>query len=435
MIACSPLSSILLCPHLDFTSQLRIRLLYLEFILVVFLYFYIVDLLCISSRDTTRLLYREAQLMAGEAMVEFETTIATSFPKFPNLPAELRLLIWQFALPSRVFEIRRETVPIRQDGEADVTKELDHDAWRIRSSDLVAVLLAPPALLSVCREARKFASRSGSWKCVGSRPRGSGRVIRLATWFDPSIDTLCFDDSASQHLPGQVAREQNGLITEHINNPAVTRFYFASSPASPVCVSLAALAGVSGKFFAEQWKRKRGFWSGVPQYQFYHDSILMHLGRSPKVQDVFGMGADRCHTLLVDAQDRVKLRQLRKLYVEESDPAFYQRRVADWLENIINPNEKYIEQSHNDLKNLWFKAQEDVPSLALVLSADRANIKVKSLIEPGSVLHTVQQFDHAHDWCKETVKAMPEMQLVVHFRLCITNHDQDRSQRTKSLGN
>ncbi|KAI2632068.1 hypothetical protein GGR54DRAFT_646009 [Hypoxylon sp. NC1633] len=380
-------------------------------------------------------------------MVEVKTTVAdpTTFPRFRELPAELRLLIWRFALPRRVFEIRRETVPIKPDGEPDVTKEIDHDAWRHRSSDLVAVVLAPPALLSVCREARKFASRSGSWKCVGSRPRGVSRALRLATWFDPSTDTLCFDDSVVQHVPGQAA-EQNGIVTELANNPAITRVYFASCPASPVCVSLAALAGASGKFFVEQWKPGFGVvtpetclspldilknltdlhdleWSGVPRYLFYHDSILMHLGRSPKVQEIFGKGVDRCHTLLVDAHDYGKLRQLRKLYVEESDPAFFQRRVEGWLEDITDPEERYGEQSYNDLKNLWLKAQDDVPSSALVLSADQANIQMRSLIEPGALLHTIQQFDHAHPWCQDIIKGMPDMQLVVHFRLCITNHD------------
>ncbi|XDG03410.1 hypothetical protein ABKA04_003025 [Annulohypoxylon sp. FPYF3050] len=369
-------------------------------------------------------------------MVELEakSRVATEFPQFPRLPAELRFLIWHFALPHRVFEIRRETVSIRQDGEADVTKELDHDAWRVRSSDLVAVLLAPPALRLVCREAKRFASRTGAWKCVGSRPRGSGQVVRLLTWFDPTTDTLCFDDSAFQNVSMQTT-QRNGLSTEQVNNPAVTRFYFASSPASPICISLAALAGASGKFFVEQWKRKRGFWSGVPQYQFYHDSILMHLGRSPKVYEIFGKGTEMCHTLLVDAQDRRKLRQLKKLYVEESDPVFYQRRVADWFESIINPDEEYVKQSFKDLKDLWLKGQEDIPSSALVLSADQANIQMRSLIEPGAVLHTIQKFDHAHSWSKETIKAMPEMQLVVHFRLCITNHDHALDKKIKSLEN
>lgn len=195
-------------------------------------------------------------------MAELEKTaavdVATTFPRFSSLPAELRLIIWRFALPRRVFEIRRETVCLKQDGEVDVTEDVDHDSWRIRSSDLVAVQLAPPALLNVCREARKFALRSGSWRCVGSHPRGVNRVIRMATWFDPRTDILCFDDSASQLLTRRVT-ERNGLVTEYTNNPAITRMYFAGSPASPVCVSLAALAGSSGKFLVEQWQRKRGF--------------------------------------------------------------------------------------------------------------------------------------------------------------------------------
>ncbi|KAI2611067.1 uncharacterized protein GGS25DRAFT_481259 [Hypoxylon fragiforme] len=360
-------------------------------------------------------------------MAELEKTaavdVATTFPRFSSLPAELRLIIWRFALPRRVFEIRRETVCLKQDGEVDVTEDVDHDSWRIRSSDLVAVQLAPPALLNVCREARKFALRSGSWRCVGSHPRGVNRVIRMATWFDPRTDILCFDDSASQLLTRRVT-ERNGLVTEYTNNPAITRMYFAGSPASPVCVSLAALAGSSGKFLVEQWQRKRGFWSGVPRYLFYHDSILMHLGRSPKVEEFFGKGVDRCHTLLVDAQDYAKLRRLRDLYVEESDSSFFQRRVADWLEDIINLDEGYSEQSYLDLRNLWLKAQDDVSSSAPILSTDQASAQMRSLIEPGAVLHTIQQFNHDDPWCRNVIKAMPDMQLVVHFRLCITNHDE-----------
>ncbi|KAI1780993.1 hypothetical protein F4818DRAFT_436188 [Hypoxylon cercidicola] len=363
------------------------------------------------------------------------TTADVTFPRFPELAAELRLLIWRFALPCRVFEIRQETVSVKQDGEADVAKDLDHDAWRVRNSDLVAVLLAPPALLSVCREARRFASRTGSWKCVGSRPRGAGRVIRLATWFDPSTDTLCFDDPAVPFVAGQQIRERDGVATELANNPAVTRVYFGACPASPVCVSLAALAGSSGRFFVEQWKRKRGFWSGVPRYQYYRDSILMHLGRSPSVQEIFGRGVDRCHTLLVDARDHKKLRQLGRLYVEESDPAFFQRRVADFLGIITYPNYGYIEQSRNDLRNLWLKGQDDIPSSALVLSEDQTSVQMRSLIEPGAVLDTVQQFDHTHAWSKERIDDMPNMELVVHFRLCITNHDKEGGRRLKPVEN
>ncbi|KAI8964789.1 hypothetical protein F5Y11DRAFT_315232 [Daldinia sp. FL1419] len=353
-----------------------------------------------------------------------EPVVATSFPRFQNLPAELRYLIWGFALPRRVFEIRNETVSIKRDGEADVTKELDHESWRLRGSDLVAVTLAPPALLSVNREARRFASRSGSWKFVGSRPRGVCSVIKQMTWFDPSTDTLCFDESVFQHVQGHVT-EHNGLVMEHVNNPAVTRIYFASSPASPVCVSLAALSGASGKFFVEQWKRKRGFWSGVPQHLFYHDSILMHLGRSPKVQAIFGEGLDRCYTLLVNAHDRTKLRKLKDLYIEESDPLYFQRRIADWLKYIVDAGDKYAGQSHTDFKDLWLRAQDDIPSSALVVATNRANVKTRSVIDPGAVLHTVQQFDHTHERCQDIIKSMPHMELVVHFRLCITDHSED----------
>lgn len=107
----------------------------------------------------------------------------------------------------------------------------------------------------------------------------------------------------------------------------------------------------------------------------------------------------------------------------------------NWLEHIIDPEKGYIEESKTDLKNVWLKAQDDIPSSAFVLSRNSVFVQMKSLIEPGAVLHAVQQFHHSHDWCKETIAAMPNMQLVVHFRLCITDHDKKHGLKTPPLEN
>ncbi|KAI0181500.1 hypothetical protein GGR52DRAFT_583899 [Hypoxylon sp. FL1284] len=359
--------------------------------------------------------------MIGKLEVVATTNIASdtvdpTFPQFGKLPAELRFLIWRFALPRRVFEIRRETVSIKQDGEVNVSKDLDHDPWRVRNSDLVAVLLAPPALLSVCREARRLALRAGSWKWVGSCPRGAERVSRLATWFDPSTDTLCFDDTFFRSMSTHI-QERDGVIIEYCNNPAVTRAYFSTSSPGPICMSLAALAGQSGKFFVEQWKRERGFWSGVPQYQFYRHSIRMHLGRSSRVQDIFGRGAERCYTLLVDANDHNKLRQLGRLYAEESDPDFFKRGVVSFLKHIADPKYGYVEKSYDDLRNVWLKGQEGIPPSA----SYQTDVRIRSLNEPRPIL---TKKEHANVWNRGIIEDMPKMELVVHFRLCTRNHDK-----------
>ncbi|KAI1769652.1 hypothetical protein GGR53DRAFT_473455 [Hypoxylon sp. FL1150] len=257
----------------------------------------------------------EASVAAAAMAAADETT----FPRFPELPTELRFLIWELALPRRVFEIRQETATVNSNGEASIdehaiNRSLDHP-------EPIAALLAPPVLLQVCREARKVAMRTGSWKYVGSLSYEKNSIDRLRTWFDPSTDTLCFDNSwAIQSVQGPF-REQNGIVMEPGNNPAITRVYFGNSPASPICLSLHALTDVSGKFYAEQWKRRRGFWSGVPRYMFYHDSIRLCLGRSSRVQEIFGKDADRCHTLLVDAHDYAKLQQLRELFLGECNAA------------------------------------------------------------------------------------------------------------------
>lgn len=344
-------------------------------------------------------------------------TVDPTFPRFPELPAELRFIIWGFALPRRVFEIRHETIYMNVDSELEVDKDSYH---RSGPSERVAVLLAPPALLWVCREARKIAQRTGSWKYVGSRCRTHDVIKRLKTWFDPLTDTLCFDDPWA--VEGQI-RERDGIIIESANNPAITRVYFGNSPASPVCLGLEVLTVASGKFFVEQWKRKRGFWSGVPRYLFYRESILMHLGRSRRVQEIFGKGADRCYTLLVDAHDRVKLRQLKDLYVDESDPEFFRGETASYLELMLDPSYGYIDRCFRELRNVWLEVQsDDAPDSAMIFE-ENDEILFSLLTEPNRVPGATQQFDHTHAWSKEIIDNMPKMDPVVRFRLCLTNHE------------
>ncbi|KAJ5323306.1 hypothetical protein N7476_001906 [Penicillium atrosanguineum] len=82
-----------------------------------------------------------------------ETTLlseeALTFPGFPDLPAELRLMIWSYSLPHRVVELDMSTQAVGPPLPCGLT--------------LTSTLNGLPPLISrVCREARAVALQSRS---------------------------------------------------------------------------------------------------------------------------------------------------------------------------------------------------------------------------------------------------------------------------------
>ncbi|KAI2617364.1 hypothetical protein GGR54DRAFT_204164 [Hypoxylon sp. NC1633] len=111
------------------------------------------------------------------------------FPQFKRLPFEIRVMIWELAIPRRVLSLDKNCQPF---------------VLQNRSSDRVCGYrsgLGPPSVASVCQESRAVACRSGRNIPIHNsrllpRPIPPGlpsHYYRVWSWFDPSRDSLRID--------------------------------------------------------------------------------------------------------------------------------------------------------------------------------------------------------------------------------------------------
>ncbi|KAI0007542.1 hypothetical protein F4779DRAFT_497816 [Xylariaceae sp. FL0662B] len=109
------------------------------------------------------------------------------FPQFRRFPPEIRSMIWDFAIPGKILEIRELKCPAGQEDDAIVEAEYEFVPRR-----------PPPSIAQVCQESRAVACRSGRLVSLNNlRPEtdASGNTSswwedKQWTWFDPSRDTL-----------------------------------------------------------------------------------------------------------------------------------------------------------------------------------------------------------------------------------------------------
>jgi hypothetical protein len=99
-----------------------------------------------------------------------------TFPQFSHLPAEIRCLIWEMAIPRRKLHDYKRKIP------APHLRD-PFSGFTARSP-----CLSPPAVAQVCRESRKVAKRRGDLFPVRFSWDKSQRLYW--TWFDGSRDVL-----------------------------------------------------------------------------------------------------------------------------------------------------------------------------------------------------------------------------------------------------
>lgn len=97
----------------------------------------------------------------------------TEFTCFPQLPTELRILIWEFCIPRRVVEIRTPR------DQVSMPTECSGLAWTSEQS------CRPPVITRVCRESREVASKTGVLM----------RFDERYVWLDPRHDLLAQFDT------------------------------------------------------------------------------------------------------------------------------------------------------------------------------------------------------------------------------------------------
>lgn len=94
------------------------------------------------------------------------STMPQTFTLFPKLPPELRRIIWEFCLPSRVFEV--------------------HDLYKYDHCQLEAtsrINTRPPIITRVCVESRLVRSNHPGFWVIESRDSEASRHLRLLNYF------------------------------------------------------------------------------------------------------------------------------------------------------------------------------------------------------------------------------------------------------------
>ncbi|KAI0884787.1 uncharacterized protein GGS22DRAFT_164343 [Annulohypoxylon maeteangense] len=128
-----------------------------------------------------------AQMSALRAEVQaLRRTISQTprFPQFRRLPAEVRFMIWDLALPRRMVGLKESF--------GNDTEEFDNPRYEFISK------LPPPSVAQVCRESRAIACQSGRLVSIRNSPVYLPSCLRVQwTWFDSSRDSLFFRLSMS----------------------------------------------------------------------------------------------------------------------------------------------------------------------------------------------------------------------------------------------
>lgn len=100
-----------------------------------------------STRDELQHSKQETHVLRSEIQtLRKQVSCSPRFPQFSKLPPEIRHLVWNFALPSRIVEVG---------GIRYVGRHTSGSSWSFAKKQ------PPPAIAQVCREARSVASYTG----------------------------------------------------------------------------------------------------------------------------------------------------------------------------------------------------------------------------------------------------------------------------------
>jgi hypothetical protein len=144
-----------------------------------------------------------------------------SFPRFNELPQELRWRIWELALPGpRIVHIYER--PLAGDLESKDSSKIRHndgDLWKKSTTCGFDSDTETPAVLLACREAFEYAGYRPSFAYTGSWPQ---------TYFHSQKDTLFLSHLTSHLDPApddmvRIAREMSkGCELHHVRNLALS---------------------------------------------------------------------------------------------------------------------------------------------------------------------------------------------------------------------
>ncbi|ORY62254.1 uncharacterized protein BCR38DRAFT_437951 [Pseudomassariella vexata] len=318
----------------------------------------------------------------------------SEFTCFPRLPPEIRQLIWQFAIPIRVFEIDYLHATL---GPSESGCSCDRPAWP----------LPAPRIARVCREARHVSQILGGWRLLEAKDYGFNITGRW-TWFDSGADTLCVYTWNYRNRPNS-------------NDARYFNLHAFCQTATNICVGLSSLTWdplPMPLFFAFRLGDRK-LWPRLANYMFFNDTIHLHLPpEAIRTQTLFTEGS---YTALVDIRDTKKLKQCQELWDQHC--LGHANATRRWMPEIT-PNsfpgilnsperaEEYARRQHDRLRNIWLHAH-----YSALLDGDDM-LQDRTLFKPDSIDPSKPRFLHHHPWARKTLAKMPDYRLVIVVRMC-----------------
>jgi hypothetical protein len=373
----------------------------------------------------------ELEKLSGSDNPLKEKEDLTEFRLFCQLPTELRLIIWELALPRRVFELKACIY------EAERLSGLKHDrtGMCLRAWQAPSVTLKPPTLLRVCREAREVAQRTGSFREIqnpnpeiwlGRRDLTHSESVKL--WFDPRLDTLCLFSGKLFPLQQYPRNEFAAPQPSPLHAPFHHNWDQFARDTQTVCFDLEALNSKNPLFLTE-WMDNNDRWTKVKNFRCYLHSVTLHMPKSHSTTQLFGSDADAMSVALVDVEDLEKLQLLRQMYIEESDPALLWPPLAKWLDQISNTRgqAKYVRELTSDVRNVWLQRISTMPRYGKYRAPKTWERLHRIVANEWASSHAIIGAKGRNPWKRDTLMSMPTFQMMIHVRLCTVDHVGEES--------
>lgn len=357
---------------------------------------------------------------------------AQSFPRFPDLPKELRDEIWRQCLPHRVVELnlpdQEYLLWCVQDRNGQSLPDLDHQ--RGRPCELQSTSrrnCAAPTIARVCHESRKVALKAAGPTLLDHFPSLSIIADSCRSWADFTRDTAHLHWGSG--LSELVASGETDLLQKCLES--TSKFHTAS-----ICADLLDSVHHRNRRIVMDCLVKRPSWSICCAYVWIHATDEAAITKSA----LWGPLSEE-RIVLVDARDTKRIAAFRNFWETQGTmkdldtKAFFEACVDDV------PKIHYLETPTEFLEDLqvrWIhdhipfeEANFDVEELQSQVWLSKPENLDGSEDDPRQTdygdlpgrpfARQLWSPNRDHPWVQDMLAQMPEIQPTVMFRLCTNN--------------
>jgi hypothetical protein len=335
-----------------------------------------------------------------------------SFPQFGRLPTEIRLQIWEYCLPHRVFELDRPGWPF---------DKRNPSGCFIQTSSLNR---RPPVISRVCRESRDVALANGAGLVSTQQDAGHPTWTHEfynptfaqddnVAWFDPRRDVVYIDWDELVH-----AGDERGPHWFRWLDPVPKWLRLADQGRGACCTggTLQGLAQAGEEYGPPAWygnRLLRGRTLLLPLR-----TIAIHAPLEAALDSgLFGLLGDE-PIVLVEATDTRRKQQFRAFWEAFDGPngvhPVKDENAARFFDKYCD-QDKWVEEEIAEVQQDWAVERWVV---AHILRERNGGSDAAMPPDEQAVWPEGQEANREHPWVEETLDCLPELRPMIMFRLC-----------------